>query len=186
MSLVRSIPWLESVDAKLDRAHEHLGVIDEQIGDFAKATKDKSHFVIKTNPQTAKVWMVWWIDEPHHTPLSLSVRIGEFLYNLRSSLDNLVCALVRSQTPSSTCRGRGFPIFTDSDKYADYRASMLKGVPDRARALIDGLQPYTRGHGSVDKDPLNILNSLCNRDKHRALNLSTGYNPEFAVLDLHR
>src|ERR1700730_15222031 len=95
MSVVRSLPWLHSVDAKLDRAHEHLDIINRDIENFIEGTK---HTVVpQTNPQTNEPWIVWGMDEPSHPPLSVSVEIGEFLYNLRSALDNLVCALVRSR-----------------------------------------------------------------------------------------
>lgn len=183
MSIVKEMPWLESVDAKLDRAREHVENINRQINEFINATKD--HFIAKNNPQTDETWLVWYIDEPLYPPLSVSVEIGEFLYNLRSALDNLVCALVRTVNNSSSCAGRGFPIHTDCNKFDADIPRMLKGVPAGARTLIQGLQPYSRGQQAADVDPLNILNLLRNRDTHRALNLAVGYNrnTKFLVSD---
>ena len=111
MSLVRSVPWLESVDAKLDRAHEHLNSINEGIEDFVRGTKH--NFIPKTNPHTNEAWIVWWMEEPSHPPLSISIEIGEFLNKLRSALDNLICAVVRSRRGmAASCSGSSFPIYT--------------------------------------------------------------------------
>ena len=185
MSIVRSLPWLESVDAKLDRAHEHLDIINRDIESFIKGTRYK--FVPKTNPQTNEAWLVWWMEEPLHPPMSISVEIGEFLYNLRSALDNLVCALVRrtKNTYGASCSGNAFLIHTNCDNFDNEAPRALKGVPPAARTLIHGLQPYSRGAQTADIDPLNILNALRNRDTHRALHLGLAYhrNTEIIVAD---
>jgi hypothetical protein len=182
MSVARSVPWLESVDARLDRARDHLDTIQGEIRDFLSGTKN--NFVLKTN-QSA-VWMVWWIDEPNYLPMALSVMTGEFLYNLRAALDNLVCALVRSKKPDSSCSGRRFPIYSDAAEYAKSRSEALRGVPDAAKIVIDQLQPFTRGPGTADVDPLNVLNVLRNRDTHRALHLAVGYqrHTRFLISDI--
>src|SRR5262245_35463064 len=91
-----------------DRAREHFDSVSRQIDQFLKS---KTHtFVHKYDLTTDETWLMWWMDEPTHPPISLSVDIGEFLYNLRSALDNLICALVRRGNPSSTCGRRNFPI----------------------------------------------------------------------------
>jgi hypothetical protein len=73
-----------SVDAKLDRAREHLQIINQQIETFVRAAKHT--FVLKTNPQMDEAWIVWLPDASPYPPIQVSVEIGEFLYNLRSSL----------------------------------------------------------------------------------------------------
>ena len=180
MSVVRSLPWLHSVDAKLDRAHEHLDIIDREIENFIKGTRHT--FVPKTNPHTNEAWIVWWMDEPSHPPLSISVEIGEFLYNLRSALDNLVCALVRNQKNDASCSGNGFPIHINCDTFDAEAPRSLKGVPPPSRTLIQELQPYSRGDQAADIDPLNILNTLRNRDTHRALHLGLAYHRNTQLL----
>jgi len=45
---------------------------------------------------------------------------------------------------------------------------MLRGVAERHRTVIDGVQPYRRGL-DAPKDPLAVLNWLSNVDKHRVL-----------------
>jgi hypothetical protein len=186
MSTVRSIPWLESVDARLDRAKEHLDIVKGRLRDFIKSTKH--NLVLKKYPQPNGVCVVWWADEPSHPPMSVSIEIGEFLYNLRSALDNLVCALVRREqgTYGASCSGNGFPIHTNCDLFDREVPVALKGVPPSARTLIYGLQPYMRGAGTADLDPLNILNQLRNRDTHRALHLGLAYhrNTQITISDI--
>jgi len=131
---------------------------------------------------------MWWMEfATAHPPLTISIEIGEFLYNLRSALDNLVCALVRNEknTYAASCSGNGFPILTDCDKFDAEAPRSLKNVPPAARTLIQGLQPYSRGTDAAEVDPLNILNVLRNRDTHRALHLGLAYNrnTQFIISD---
>lgn len=180
-----SVPWCDSVDAKLDRARQHYNAIDKGINEFIDSTRNR--FVPKVNFETNEAWLVWWTEGPAHPDISLSILIGELLYNLRSSLDNLVCALARkrSQSWATSCDGLGFPIYIDGHKFNSAAPRLLNGIDPSARTLIQGLQPYCRGANGADVDPLNILNVLRNRDTHRALNLAIGYhkNTRFVISD---
>lgn len=176
-----SLPWMESAAAKLVRAKEHLDVLDAEIVAYIKATK--RNFVFKVNQEQTEAWIVSWVDDPY-PPIRLSVLIGDCLFNMRSALDNLICGLVRTQEPGSSCAGRQFPIYADEEKYRNQSGMLLKGVPDAARRVIHSLQPFSRPAGVVEVDPLNLLNALCNRDKHRALNLTSGFSKN-TQLDIH-
>lgn len=186
MSVMRGLPWVESVDAKIDRAREHLDDIDAACQVFRRAVKH--HRVPKLDPNKNTTWLVWWTDfESSQPPISLSIRIGELLYNLRSALDNLVCALVRMErgTYAASCSGNSFPIHTNRDAFDAESARVLRGVPSQARTLIQGLQPYNRGSGTADLDPLSILNVLRNRWAHRALHLGLAFHrdTQFIIID---
>lgn len=164
---------IESAASRIKRSRTHLDSINAHITDYIRSTKDD--FVIKVNPQLNSVYLVWWTEANYWLSFDTSVIIGEFLYNLRSLLDNLVCALVRVSDPDSDCAGRQFPIHSDGPKFNASAKDVLKGVPDAGLRLIRDLQPYQRGNGAK-LDPLNILNALCNRDKHRALQIVAGYH----------
>lgn len=151
MPLPDSLPWMESVDAKIKRAHEHLDVLDKEIAEFVETTRPT--IVRKVNNEQTQTWLVFWVDDPF-PPIRLSVLIGDCLYNIRSAVDNLVCGLVRTKNPSSSCSGRAFPVFTDSDSYLTKRRELLRGVPKEARALIDGLRPCIRPDGTKELDPI--------------------------------
>ena len=144
----------------------------------------ENRFVIKTNPVSGAVTLIWWIEGPHHLSLDGSIIVGEIAYHLRSALDNLICALVRIDLPESSCAGRSFPIFVDADEFDAKAAESLKGVPGEARTIIRSLQPFARGAG-VRSDPLHILNVLSNRDKHRAMRLAAGYSARALFLISH-
>jgi hypothetical protein len=62
-----------------------------------------------------------------------------------------------------------FPICSTPKSFADaLKARRLRGIPDKARTLIENLQPYSSGDES-----LRILADLHDIDKHRMLNLTT-------------
>lgn len=98
-------------------------------------------------------------------------RIGYIAYKVRSALDQLVTQLIvdGGKEPRGNTQ---FPIFAESAGYLTNRRDrksqrdvMLHGVSSRHRTVIDALQPYQRG-AQARRDPLFILNSIGNRDKH--------------------
>ncbi len=158
---------MESVDAKIARAQEHLATFDAESLEFFKQSRPT--FIRKTDG--AKHWLVCYTQDPF-PPIRLSVLVGEVLFNLRSALDNLICGLIRTQDRTSDCDRSEFPIFLHEAKYAEKKGRLLKGVPEAACALIETFQPWKRPENSREIDPLWIIHTLCNIDKHRALNLT--------------
>jgi len=171
------MPWMESVDAKIHRAKHHLSDLTQRLGELGRGHKPE--MVLKTDSQHA--WLVVYYQEPY-APLSLSVVFGDFLYNLRSSLDALVCALIRKGGHAPT-RNASFPIYSSA---ADYerctkrgtKADVLAGMPNDARSIVRTFQPFMRGSRTQDLDPLYQLNLMCNRDKHQASHIILGYATE--------
>jgi hypothetical protein len=99
-------------------------------------------------------------------PEKVPLIVGDFLYCLRSSLDQLVWALAK--TPGSYPSGTQFPIFdhVDAGKFGRYTA----GVPTAAVRIIESLQPYNGQNAAAIKSHLLWqLNKLCNIDKHRRI-----------------
>ena len=103
-------------------------------------------------------------DERATPPDDLALMAGEVVYNLRSSLDHAVYALVRKNRGQSQ-----FPIFTDMCEFQVKGRPMIKGVPPAICTLIEKRQPYIHSATAPALDPLAILNSFSNRDKHREL-----------------
>jgi hypothetical protein len=60
MSLPDSLPWMESVDAKMVRAKEHLDTLHAEAGVFFESTKQ--NFILKSNGQEA--WIVHYTRVP--------------------------------------------------------------------------------------------------------------------------
>jgi hypothetical protein len=165
---------MESVDAKIRRAHHHLNDLTRGLADLAKAHRPK--LFLKHNAHA--VWLTVYFEEPY-APFSHSAVFGDFLYNLRSSLDALIYGLVRANGGNGT-RRTCFPIFDAPASYEAYsklgtKADVLAGVSDEARALVKQFQPFMRGGTTATLDPLYLLNLMCNRDKHSAAHLMLGY-----------
>jgi hypothetical protein len=168
---------LEGVDAKLVRAREHLRELEKAVAEFLASTKRT--IILKLNQDQTAVKLMTWVDDPY-PPIRISSIIGDCAYNTRAALDNLVCALVRATNPSSTCSGRRFPVLIEATRWD---TSTLAGIPEPARRLIRQAQPFNRLPQSAELDPLFILNTLRNRDTHRATMLTSGFskNTQFAI-----
>ena len=102
-------------------------------------------------------------------PDDLSLIVGDFLFNARASLDYLVYRLVEGNQPNAPSNRNMFPICSSPEAFAaQIRGHRLDGVPVKAKASIERLQPYT---GS--ENPLRRMADLHELDKHRTLNLVT-------------
>ena len=176
MPLPNSLSWMESVDAKIARAKEHLDTLHSEAGAFFQATK--KNFVLKTNGQEA--WIVHWVDDPF-PPIRLGVLLGECVFNLRSALDNLVCGLIRTKDAQAPCKGTQFPICSSVDVWEKNSPKYLKGVEPAAQQIIKDLQPCYRMPSSPENDQLSALNALCNSDKHRAITLTLAYSHDLTI-----
>lgn len=91
---------MESVGAKVARAEEHLCLLKTELDTFVRAIKHHTH--VKTNPANGAAWIVFYMD--NNVPsIRISTIIGDYLHNLRSALDNLVCGLIRANNASHDC-----------------------------------------------------------------------------------
>jgi hypothetical protein len=178
MPLPNSLPWMESVDAKMIRAHENIFELAREINEwFASIT---INIYLKNAPHLPNPWMVA-VASDYVPPVRLSVLLGECIHNMRSAVDNLVCGLVRTTKPRSKCSGLAFPMLKDANEWDRKTDQKVKGVPDAAIATIKQLQPQP---GSVHSSPLTILNKLSNLDKHCGCNFSLAYARD-TVFRLH-
>jgi len=106
---------------------------------------------------------------------------GDLLFNIRSALDHLICALIPDED-----KGRAqFPIFTADPFEMNQRTGkpvrpevlaawerQTKGLPDPVIALLTLMQPYclAREQGREARHfALAVLSALQNADKHRQL-----------------
>lgn len=102
--------------------------------------------------------------------LKLGLIAGDFVCNLRGSLDHLAWALskVGKKRPSSeTC----FPVCSSDDPRTQTKiAAATIGMPIAAIADVKSFQPYTYGK-AYKTHPLWRLNFLWNANKHRIIGL---------------
>jgi len=174
MPMPNSLPWMESADAKMIRAHENIEGIAREINEWCASIGVKMY--LKTAPDIPSPWLVVHATD-YIPPIRLSILIGECVHNMRSAIDNLVCGLALTLKPTCKCRDLAFPLFKDQAEWDEKADKPLKGIPPAAREAIRRLQPWA---DTVTPNPLTILNKLSNIDKHRACNFTLAYGRDVA------
>lgn len=178
MPLPNSLPWMESVDAKMIRAHEHIEALGRTGMEYLASIK--INLSIMTAPHLPNPWLVA-VANDYIPPMALSATLGDCIHNMRAALDNLVCGLARTQDRFCTCKDTAFP-YTQNE--ADWNASIqasLAGVPKPAKKIIKSVQPW---RDPTTPNPLVMLNKLSNIDKHRHCNLGLAYSRD-TVFRIH-
>lgn len=146
---------------KTARAEEHLDDLRER---FRKFREDQPIRITREDDLKNQRHIVRLHVKP--IPDVFPLIVGDFLYCVRSSLDQLVWHLAKATFDYP--RGTQFPIFETEDP--DRFRKFTNGVPAGAITIIDELQPYKRGDPVAIKSHLLWrLNLLCNIDKHRRI-----------------
>ena len=173
-------PWEEphprqSTRLKIRWAEKHLDTIDSYIPKY----KALNPVGVVYDLNADKTFYEGRLNARFPPFLDFGVEIGEFAYQLRSALDNLVYALSSANFPGefgSTEREQAekVPFFNISRIQNDSAIrGGIKFVADEIReevfAAIDKHQPYKRGD-RADFHQLSMLDELNVRDKHRIVN----------------
>jgi hypothetical protein len=108
----------------------------------------------------------------------LGMELGEFLYCLRSGLDQMAWQMAKPEARRDSAKEIYFPIpedFDTSDRRRNYRR-VLNLFPDDVAKEIDAIQPH-HGPEPAQSHPLWQLSKLCNIDKHMLIPIhSRGIN----------
>ncbi len=180
-----STPNLTGVILKRNRAEHHLNTLTEAIDIYKR--RDPYGVVCETNAnQTKHVWKAHVSSQP---PSAWGPLIGDFLFNLRSCLDNLAWAL--AETVGTPPDHTQFPIFFARDDWEPRGPHQMEGLPDAKQTIIESLQPFNRQFWpglipasgpfparieampeTADFNPLWHLHSLNNVDKHRLVHVA--------------
>lgn len=156
------VVWYDDPYAKFRRAGEYLHALSNGIRTFL----DEKPYRV-----TAQFDDDGWHRGRFHVvkepPEALALTLGDFIQNLRASLDHSIYAL-------SSTKGSDrieYPIKVQEDQYIGKpRDIALDGVADEYRAIVDASQPFHRREiKAVQKDPLAVLAWLSNVDKHRLI-----------------
>ncbi len=162
---------LKGVWLKIKRADDHRATLEHQ----AKAWVESQRYEVihDHDTQSGDHLIRLRMKSP---PDLWGIVLGEFAHNLRSALDHLVYQLVINNNITPPDRNRlQFPIFSQQKWFRkhlpDGRGGYLVGVADTVRDQIRDLQPCHRRnlHPTVGSDPLEILASINDVDKHRVL-----------------
>jgi len=156
---------LDSVRAKLARAHEHILEVDAALSGAEARTR---YIVTRYRRLPPEAHIIDMGDKPPEDPMRVPLLVGEVLQNLRSALDHLIGELERGNGLNKDSQFE-FPIFWDAARYKRESSKKVRGVPAAALAVIEKSQPYHRPAPSYKDHPLWILHDLNNADKHRVL-----------------
>ncbi len=175
---------LEGVKLKIARAAEHLEELSKEVKDYLDS---QPYEVVAEARQEDNPLLVCKVHR--QPPLRLSLLLGDFLHNLRSSLDHLAWQLVLASdgTPETLT---SFPIYARRRKYKEFKkkndtASGVVGeISEKAARLVEKAQPYNNEDGTPPEDLLWILNKLNNIDKHGQLNISVLNATDVVQVDL--
>jgi hypothetical protein len=167
---------------KLDRAREHLDSLDNKVKTWVNS---KPYDIVdEPDPETPPNPLDQWcsarrfrISRVSDVPPGFSVLIGDFLFNLRASLDHLALALAIAFSAKSgsgmtakQIEGSEFPIFHARAMKPEEELKKIGCIDPQARTEIIGLQPYHAGNRYAT-DPLWQIHELNRIDKHRALHV---------------
>lgn len=161
---------LIAVRLKLHRAEEHLNALHSAIGSYL--WRNPYEALVKLDGEAHELVVYMRVRE--NPPLSWSPLFGDFVHNLRSALDHLAIALVRSNKPNANISKTAFP-FEKTDPFASNAPParqeawkrMVKGMSVKQVAAIKAVQPYNNPLPEGLLNTLSVLNDLSNADKHR-------------------
>lgn len=151
-------PTIDTLRMKIGRAETHLRAFDDLVVKYVTSgydgaiRVDRDRYVVRLTPKLI--------------PGEVVLTLADFVYALRSGLDQLCWNLALLSTPSPS-RDTMFPIHSDrSQRSEDAFRRKVWDLPCEAITVIKELQPYHRGD-EYTQHPLWQLNELSNIDKHR-------------------
>ena len=153
---------LEGINAKLQRVQDQIEQLSRDIASSCETLR--LSFSEELRPDVGdRIWI--FRGETPVVPIEYSVRLGEIVYNLRSSLDQLIWQLVHANYKAPSHRNE-FPIFDDESRFNNVVKTKLAGVSQQSLARIKKMQPFT---GNEKWSALKTVHSVCNIDKHRSV-----------------
>lgn len=163
----------EHILKKLERAEEHILEIELEVRRFLDDGPRRSF--PNNDPKAAEAFESFTSNRV--VPVRVSILTGEVIYQLRSSLDHLVCALVEREG-GKISGGHQFPTVEKEPKTDKEVASYERQIQGIRRPevlqIIEHYQPYSQEQPSGGYW-LRVLKRLSNRDKHRALILHSSF-----------
>lgn len=166
--------FLSPVIAKLRRSERQISNINDDL----KLAAQHASIIMSPEIKEDRLGYRLIVEELQGVSLEdIAMQVGECAHNLRSSLDNMAYALARLKSdPPVDAWQVAFPIFICRKKYEEkWPARKLERIFHAdAIEVITSIQPYGRtggDDGNPNSDPLNLLASLNNADKHRLPNL---------------
>jgi len=161
--------FLHSAVAKIKRSETQIDDLNSRV----RAFFDASPYEITSKLDANLKQEIWRFRFSRAIEDDFPVIVGEIIHNVRSSLDNLMCAVAFAHSGSTA--GTYFPFSkVGAQGLENEIASKCKKLPPLAKDMIRVLQPYNGGN-----QILWLLHELNRTDKHVKLapiNLATSAN----------
>jgi len=109
-------------------------------------------------------------------PVSLSLILGEFLYELRAALDNTLYAVAildSGLNPPPKASALEWPICVDEKAWRSHRDRRLNQLSTEIQDALYAIQPFQAEYPSWNC--LRILNDMARMDRHRAFHFVTSF-----------
>jgi len=146
---------------KTERARLHLDAFNKHVSAYMK----EPYTIVRKYDGHNRRHIKRFNNKPFESVLGME--LGEFLYCLRSGLDQMAWQMAKPDARRERVKDIYFPIYEDlstRDRKRNY-ADALSLFPDDVANAIDALQPH-KGPNPAQDHPLWQLNKLCNLDKH--------------------
>lgn len=161
---------LNNIFLKINRAEKKSLSLSNKIAEYCK------QHPINLNPQLREgrlgIKLICQMESMVLPLQEWSLELGEIVYTLRSTLDNLIymCAQTLHNPPPQP-RALQFPIIQDANQYPLAVRDIKPQLPEHISNLLETIQPFQRARsdveGNPESDPLVLLNWISNHDKHR-------------------
>ncbi len=161
------------IEMKIARAQVHLDALNRELAIYLQ---DAYTVIRKDDIENAR-----HICRTQQNPIPpiIGMSLGEFLYCLRSGLDQAAWQLALPDAKRDFPRDICFPIVEEKSKRL---TTILSYFPDAVAKEIELLQPY-HGPGVPQEHALWQLNLLCNFDKHKVIPLASTSFPIFVPVN---
>ncbi len=172
-------PVFNGVWIKVERAKEHFRDLYARYQEFRQTNPYER--VVYDEPDTGDlVYKAKVLADP---PVEWSAIVGDTVHNLRSSLDLLVCELVRAEG-HEVKPNTAFPVFKSASAFSNAfkpgPPGQIKGAPKAAVDVIKAAEPYKGANNAFWR-----LHQLDITDKHKLL-VPVGMAYQSVVFDLAR
>jgi hypothetical protein len=152
----------ENLRLLLARAREHIDDLNAKGSAFAE-TKP---YAIVTELESETGEYVYKVRCTAAAPPSFVMVAADALNNLKSTLDQTVCASALMLRPGGSLGGICFPFGDTEDHFHAAERIGCKKIAPEIKSIIRGFKPYKGGN-----DPLWVMNSLSKANRHRMLQL---------------
>jgi len=151
---------LEGAKLKIERANTHIEELTHLVAGYCSTQKYTTTFDLDPDGQRSLKAKI----QAEPIPAMLSIIAGETLYQLRSALDHVMCALA-IQNGATNITHTYFPTGADVQNFETQAKEKIKLLSPEARAMVASLEPFNGGKGYG----LRLLNSINLVDKHQGL-----------------